>query len=231
MDDVGGVRCARAKANGTRRGTYTSIFSTTPKKRPKNRNTTTTREKMDVFVFYSAATAAWDVIQGLTLFFGPTLISTLLKSEFTNPSELERYLCKALGLTVATLGILCLLLSGSVPLSSSMRGNQTGDAASTTEQGQGGHRTSPYLVPTLWITVLHHGALAFLMYAHGLTGGSTFYAGTTISGFLCLVGAWCGLFATSGGVISRDTVLDDQGRKRNSGFPFKNTVNDESKRK
>lgn len=176
---------------------------------------------MDVFVFYAGATAAWSVIQGLTLFLGPTLIATLLKYEFTNPTPLEIYLCKALGLTVATLGILCVLLTGSIPLTSSMRAQHEKDQ----------QKSNAYLVPTLWITVVFHAASCALMYSRAMSMGNAFYAGTAISGFLAVVGAWCGLFATSGGVISRETILDDQGKKRNSGFPFKNTVRDETKNK
>lgn len=194
---------------------------------------------MDVFVFYAGATAAWNTIQGLTLVFSPTLISTMLKPEPTKVTELESYLCTALGLAVITLGALCVLLTGAIPLSSSMRGGVgstgPGSASSGSTEGKDdvvvGGTHSPFLVPTLWITLIHHGAAAFLMYACAQSMGSTFYAGTCISGLLCVVGAWCGLFATSGGVISRATVLDDQGSKRNSGFPFKNTVRDETKRK
>lgn len=181
---------------------------------------------MDVFVFYAAATASWSIVQGSLLFFGPTVIATLLKHEFTNPTPLETYLCRTLGLTLLTLGLLCLILTGSVPLSASMRARPSSPSVTG-----GKSKENPYLVPTLWITVLYHAATTALMYSRTMTMGNAFYAGTTISGFLCVVGAWCGLFATSGGVIARETILDDQGSRRTSGYPFKNAVREEAKKK
>lgn len=53
----------------------------------------------------------------------------------------------------------------------------------------------------------------------------SFGLGTLGSGFLAAVAAWCILFASSDGRISRKTGAD----KRTSGYPFKNNEADRKK--
>lgn len=57
---------------------------------------------------------------------------------------------------------------------------------------------------------------------------NTFYAASFVSGILAVIGAWCALFATSGGMIDRESVLDEQ---KVSGFPFKNEARNQAKNK
>ena len=116
---------------------------------------------MDVFQFYAAATAIWTGTQGLVLLVSPTLISTLLKSVPSSPTALESYLCAALGISVMAIGMLSVLLTGSIPLTSSMR-----SASATNRQDEeSGRKGSPYNVPSLVITLVYHTTMSFLMYS------------------------------------------------------------------
>jgi hypothetical protein len=116
-----------------------------------------------------------------------------------------------LGFTLLTLGALNVLLTGSVPLSSSLAEGVTTENTDP---------KAPYALPTLTITALFHAAYGF--YCYGMwteTGVTSFSLGCIGSGFLAAVATWCILFASSNGRISRKTGAD----KRTSGFPFKNS--------
>ncbi|RMZ69159.1 Glutathione transferase [Pyrenophora seminiperda CCB06] len=132
---------------------------------------------------------------------------------------LEVYFSRALGFTLITLGILTVLLTGSVPLSSRLSEGATTSAADP---------KAPYALPTLTITALFHAIYAFYGYAMWTkTGVMSFSLGTLGSGFLAMIALWCILFASSDGRISRKTGAD----KRTSGFPFKNAEADKRKGK
>ncbi|KAK2626943.1 hypothetical protein QTJ16_004118 [Diplocarpon rosae] len=125
---------------------------------------------------------------------------------------LEEYFSRSLGLTLLTLGILIVLLTGSVPLTSSI--SDTTNAAVTTEAND---PKAPYAVPTLTISFIYHSAMGFYAYArYAATGQTSFILGALGSGGLASVGLWCILFASTSGRISRKTGAD----KRTSGFPF-----------
>lgn len=116
-----------------------------------------------------------------------------------------------------TVGLLVVLLSGSVPLTSSLN-------ASTDEENP----KAPYAVPTLTISFAYHSAMAFYCYASWTKSGqSAFALGAMGSGGLAAMGLWCLLFASSNGRISRKTGAD----KRTSGFPFGNKESASSKKK
>ncbi|KAL6708433.1 hypothetical protein ACN47E_002696 [Coniothyrium glycines] len=172
---------------------------------------------MDVYYFYSYGTAAWLATQAVPLISSPTMIVALLSPEVREATTLEVYFSRTLGMTLITLGILTVLLTGSVPLSSRLTEGVTTSAADP---------KAPYALPTLTITAMFHAAYAFYGYAMWTqTGVISFGLGTLGSGFLAAVAGWCILFASSDGRISRKTGAD----KRTSGFPFKNTEADKRK--
>ena len=93
---------------------------------------------MDVFYVYTYGTAAWLGMQALPLIATPKLIVAMLAVETRSPTctdtlerfllpglpmltfiiALEEYFCRCQGLVYITLGILTVLLTGSVPLTS-----------------------------------------------------------------------------------------------------------------
>jgi len=170
---------------------------------------------MDVFYFYSYGSAAWSLLQAMPLALTPTIIIATLSPDVREPTSLESYLCRALALTLCAFGTLVVILTGSVPMTSSLR-------AKTDEE----HPTAPYTLPTLVISLVFHGAIAFLQYGQAMKGnGAPYYFACAVNSVLASIGLWCLLFATDGGHISRRTGVD----KRTSGFPFKNKEADKRK--
>ncbi|KAH8598807.1 hypothetical protein B0O99DRAFT_591428 [Bisporella sp. PMI_857] len=169
---------------------------------------------MDVFYSFSYGTAGWLTLQSFPLVIYPTIIIALLSPEVREPTAIEEYFAKSLGLSLFTLGILIVLLTGSVPLTSSI--SETTNAAVTTEASD---PKAPYAVPTLTIGTVYHSANAFYCYTwYTTTGRFPFALGVVGSSILGAIGLWCILFASTSGRISRKTGAD----KRTSGFPFKN---------
>ncbi len=120
-------------------------------------------------------------------------------------------------MTLLVTGVLIVLLSGSVPLTSSLN-------ATIEEEDP----KAPYAVPTLTISFIYHAAMTFYSYGNfSTTGQSAFALGVLGSGALAVVGLWCLLFASSSGRISRKTGAD----KRTSGFPFGNKESASAKKK
>ncbi|KAF2856060.1 hypothetical protein T440DRAFT_513152 [Plenodomus tracheiphilus IPT5] len=172
---------------------------------------------MDVYYFYSYGTAAWLATQAAPLIASPTMIVALLSPEVREASVLEVYFSRTLGFTLIALGILTVLLTGSVPLSSRLSEGATTSASDP---------KAPYALPTLTITAIFHAVYAFYGYTMWMqTGVFSFGLGTLGSGFLAAVAMWCILFASSDGRISRKTGAD----KRTSGYPFKNNEADKRK--
>lgn len=151
---------------------------------------------------------------------------------------LEIYFSRSLGFTLLTIGVLGVLLTGSVPLSSRLTEgafhsrHNCHPLANSTKAGGASTDASdpkaPYALPTLTITALFHTTIAFYTYAMWTeTGIMSFGLGTAGSTVLASVALWCILFASSNGRISRKTGAD----KRTSGFPFKNAEADRRKGK
>jgi len=171
---------------------------------------------MDVFYSYTYGTGGWLAIQAMPLIISPTMIVALLSPEVREASTLEVYFSRTLGFTFIAVAVLCILLTGSVPLSSRL-GEHGGTTTDPTDP------KAPYALPTLTVTMLYHAAIAFYCYAMWTrTGVAAFALGVIGSGGLAAVGLWCVLFASSDGRISRKTGAD----KRTSGFPFKNAEAD-----
>ncbi|KAF3923074.1 hypothetical protein ABW20_dc0105744 [Dactylellina cionopaga] len=144
------------------------------------------------------------------------MMVTLLSPEVRETTPLEAYFSRSLGLAAITLGVLTVLLTGSIPLTSSFADPTTGmeDPA------------APYALPTLVITAVYHASVSFFCYMMwNETGNFGFGISTIMSAGLALIGVWCVLFATADGKISRKTGAD----KRTSGFPFKNVEADKKK--
>ncbi|KAH7130604.1 hypothetical protein B0J11DRAFT_523579 [Dendryphion nanum] len=176
---------------------------------------------MDVYYFYSYGTAAWLTLQAAPLIASPTMIVALLSPEVREATTLEVYFSRSLGFSLLTIGVLNVLLTGSVPLSSRL--TEAGAATTRADDPK-----APYALPTLTITAFWHAALAFYGYAMWTeVGVFSFGLGTIGSAFFCAVALWCILFASSDGRISRKTGAD----KRTSGFPFKNNEADKRKGK
>ncbi|TGJ84119.1 hypothetical protein E0Z10_g4655 [Xylaria hypoxylon] len=161
---------------------------------------------------YSFASCGWNALQALLLIVGPQVVLTLLKpAETANlaASDVEQYLARSLGFTLLALGLVTVVLSGSVPV---------GPALDDTP--------SPYAAPVLLLTTLYHGASAFYGWARYTSTGQTGYLlGFVGSALLAAFGTWCLLFGGEKARISRRTGAD----KRTSGFPFRNAEADRRK--
>jgi glutathione S-transferase len=124
--------------------------------------------------------------------------------------ELEVYFARSLGLALVLISVIMMLLTGSIPLTSSPT-----EPISTDDSDP----KAPYAVPVLRLTMLFHALAAIYCYTSYISmGQSGFMLGLVGYGAMAAMGLWCVMFATSGGKISRRTGAD----KRTSAFPFKN---------
>ncbi|KAF5856692.1 hypothetical protein ETB97_007011 [Aspergillus alliaceus] len=194
---------------------------------------------MDVFYVYTYSTAGWLSLQSVSLITVPQIMTTLLLDEtrsasgechikivkllkatrkwlvrntHPNPSvEMEIYFARCLGFSLLTIAILTAMLTGTIPL------NSTVSEPVTTEDNDS---KAPYAIPTLIVTSLFQGISAFYAYTRYLSSDQTAFAiGMIGYSVVAAIGLWCVLFASSNGKISRKTGAD----KRTTGFPFKNT--------
>ncbi|PLB42463.1 uncharacterized protein BDW47DRAFT_97233 [Aspergillus candidus] len=165
---------------------------------------------MDVFYAYTYSTAGWLSLQGLALTTVPQLMSTMLLDETRPATSVEVYFARCLGFSLLTVAMLTIMLTGSIPLSSTVS-----DPVSTEESDP----KAPYAVPTLIITCAFHSVSAAYAYTRYVDSSQAVFAiGLAVYGLVAAVGLWCVLFASSNGRISRKTGAD----KRTAGFPFKN---------
>ncbi|PLB55106.1 hypothetical protein P170DRAFT_432647 [Aspergillus steynii IBT 23096] len=165
---------------------------------------------MDVFYAYTYSTAGWLALQSIPLVTVPEMMSTMLSEETRPPSAVEVYFARCLGFNLFTLAVLTVMLTGSVPLTSSVVEPVTTDDSDP---------KAPYAVPTLIVTTISSGLSAFYAYSRWAASDQVAFAiGMVGYSLLASVGLWCILFASSNGKISRKTGAD----KRTAGFPFKN---------
>ncbi|OJJ49409.1 hypothetical protein ASPZODRAFT_129864 [Penicilliopsis zonata CBS 506.65] len=144
----------------------------------------------------------------------PRMIATMLLNENRPPSALEVYFARCFGFSLLTLGVLTIMLTGSIPLTPMMAEPVTSEESDP---------KAPYAVPTLTVTSIYHAISAFYAYTWWLSSSQTTFAiGMVVSSVIASVGLWCVLFASSDGRISRRTGAD----KRTAGFPFKNSEAD-----
>lgn len=124
---------------------------------------------------------------------------------------IEVYLARSLGFSFLTLAILTMMLTGSIPLTTTIA-----EPVSTEESDP----KAPYAVPTLVVTSFFHGISAFYAYTWFVSRGqSAFAVDVGVHSSIAAVGLWCILFASGNGKISRSTGAD----KRTAGFPFANS--------
>ncbi|CAI7637242.1 unnamed protein product [Penicillium pancosmium] len=124
---------------------------------------------------------------------------------------MEIYFARCLGMSLLTIAVLTVMLTGSIPLNATIA-----EPVSTEESDP----KAPYALPTLMVTSVLHASSAFYAYTWYATGGQGAFA-LAVSGnsILAAIGLWCLLFASSNGRISRRTGAD----KRTTGFPFANS--------
>ncbi|KAK6498965.1 hypothetical protein TWF481_011536 [Arthrobotrys musiformis] len=171
---------------------------------------------MEVYYGFNYATSGWMILQSLPLLLSPSIIVTMLSPEVREATPLEIYFARSAGFTALTLGLITVLLTGSIPLATSFS-----ETSSNLEDP-----TAPYALPTLVITTAYHAFVSFYCYTMwNETGNFGFGISTIVGTALAASGVWCVLFATSDGRISRKTGAD----KRTSGFPFKNVEADKRK--
>ncbi|KAF3904613.1 hypothetical protein ABW21_db0204584 [Orbilia brochopaga] len=100
---------------------------------------------------------------------------------------LEDYLSRSLGIAVIVIGLLTVLLTGSIPLTASFA-----DPAADHLQDP----AAPYALPTLVITGCYHAAVAFFCYMMwNETGNFGFGVSTIVGSGLGGMAIWCVLFA------------------------------------
>ncbi|KAF8458998.1 hypothetical protein BGX38DRAFT_1248174 [Terfezia claveryi] len=181
---------------------------------------------MDVYYSYSYLSSGWMFLQAIPLLTTPTTIITLLSPTVR---ETTRNLSSLPPTSLLLLSLLTLLLTGSLPLTTSLAHTSLApDSLASGVSTDPTDPTAPYAVPTLTLTLVYHGTVAFYCWTQYTKGlGMPYFLAACVSGLLAAVGGWCLLFATGEGRISRKTGAD----KRTSGFPFKNKEADKRKAK
>ncbi|KAI1259830.1 hypothetical protein F5Y18DRAFT_288808 [Xylariaceae sp. FL1019] len=163
---------------------------------------------MDAPSSYSFASCGWLAIQAIPLIVWPSAINSLLtadqhlRSTGYAAGAVENYLARSLGFALLALGLVTVVLSGSVPLAT----------VNTPED-------TPYAAPVLLITTLHHASCAFYSWArYSATGETGFVLGFVGSAAMAAFGTWCLLFGGEKARISKRTGKD----KRTSQLLFRN---------
>ncbi|TPX16741.1 uncharacterized protein E0L32_003682 [Thyridium curvatum] len=170
---------------------------------------------MDSVSAYSFASCGWLSLQALPLVIWPSFVTSLLTPEHQHAdggqTALQEYLARSLGLSQLGLGLLIVVLSGALPLTSVVESPQDS--------------ISPYANAVVLVSSLYHFGIAFYGYVkYNETDLTGFILGAIGSGVLAAFGVWCMLFGDSR-KISKRTGAD----KRTSGFPFKNSEADKRK--
>lgn len=175
---------------------------------------------MDVFYAYTYGSAGWLALQALPLLLSPSLIITLLSKEGRNATILEIYFCRSLALTLLAIALLMFLLTGSIPLTSSL--------AESSSDSSPEDPKAPYAIPTVLLTTLFHTACTIFVYTYYAayqTSNTAFLLAVVGYGSLAAMGGWCLLFGSEQGRIKRG------GDRRVSGWPFRNVESERKKGK
>ncbi|KAI0868402.1 hypothetical protein GGS24DRAFT_494591 [Hypoxylon argillaceum] len=177
---------------------------------------------------YSFASCGWNALQAAPLIrelclllpsnsrpsLTPSPLTILKFPIYKSPGggDIEHYLARSLGFALLALGLVTVVLTGSLPV---------GSVIDTAEDVP-----SPYAAPVLLLTTLHHAASAFQGWArYTATDQAGYLLGFVGSAGLAAFGTWCLLFGGEKARISRRTGAD----KRTSGFPFRNAEADRRK--
>ncbi|KAK6821950.1 hypothetical protein PG989_015195 [Apiospora arundinis] len=165
---------------------------------------------MDIVSSYSLATLGWHAVQAVPLIVWPQVIIGLLNIDAPTPAGLqatgvELYFARSLGFALLTLGMVTVVLTGALPMTSMVE--TPTDAI------------SPYANAVILLTTLHHGAQAFYCWArYNQTSQNGFLLGFAGTVVLATFGLWCVLFGGDKSRVSSQTGAD----KRTSNFPFGN---------
>ncbi|KAJ9161350.1 hypothetical protein NKR19_g2340 [Coniochaeta hoffmannii] len=168
---------------------------------------------IDSVSLYSFASFGWLTLQAVPLTLWPTFVMSLLTPDFKQGSTIDQYLSMSLGFSQLTIGLLLIILTGSLPLTSAV---ETPSEAVT-----------PFTNAAVLISTLYHAAFAFNAYGTYTTTSQAGYAlGAGGSAVLAALGLWNVMFGGDKGHISKRNGAD----KRTSGFPFKNAEADKRPR-
>lgn len=175
------------------------------------------------FPTYTLATSAYLTAQSLPLLLTPSLIISLLQIEGDprRPTDVEKHLCRALGLILLCCAAVILPLTGVLPVGRIQPQNTESDEP---------RESNPYASPTVLTTLVYHGASAFQLYAHlagRRTWGFGFTVGLTVSAVMFCFGTWVAVFGGGEGRRSRRTGAD----KRMGNFPFVNVESAREKKR
>ncbi|KAH7163014.1 hypothetical protein B0J13DRAFT_518258 [Dactylonectria estremocensis] len=169
---------------------------------------------MSAIASYSFGNLAWLGTQALPLIIWPSFIGSILRAEDEVTSPLEAYFARSLGFALLALGLVVVVLSGAVPLTSA--------ANASSEE------VSPYASATILISTFHHASAAFYCYGrYTWTGESGYLFGCMGSAIFASFGLYCVMFAGDTAMVSRYHHFDQS----TSGFPFKNKQSYRSKKK
>lgn len=143
-------------------------------------------------------------------------------------AALEDYFCRSLSLTLLTLGLVTLVLTGSLPLTSSLPESKLPFPFPLFTQANvrirclaSASQSHPLALPILIITTAFHAGTAFYAYMqYTTTSQFAFALSCTGSGMLAAMGVWCLLFGGSAGGT----------KERVSGWPFRNEEVERRKR-
>ena len=152
-------------------------------------------------------------------------------------AALEVYFARSLGLALLALGLIIVVLSGALPLTSAADGSvlppnpllalATPANPQPTTTGSS-DEVSPYANATILISTIHHASAAFYCYGRfAWTGETGYLLGCIGSAVFASFGLYCVMFAGDKAMISRYHHFDQS----TSGFPFKNSESYRSKKK
>ncbi|KAL8815256.1 MAG: hypothetical protein Q9223_005593 [Gallowayella weberi] len=141
---------------------------------------------MDVFYAYTYSTAAWFGVQTIPLMLSPKLIITILSTEARKPTVLEEYLCRSLAFTLLAFAVVTVLLTGTIPLSSTLSESESAEITADPDDPK-----APYAVPTLTVTAALHAVTAIYTYMQYTRNGQIGFAFAELaSGLLASIGCW-----------------------------------------
>lgn len=142
----------------------------------------------------------------------------------------DRYLAQSLGFSQLTIGLLLVILTGSLPLTSMVESmspllpsrflNPRSNIAPPPGPSEA---VTPFTNAAILISTFYHAAFAFNAYGtYNVTAQTGYLLGAVGAGLLASFGLFNVMFANEKGHLSNRTGAD----KRTSGFPFKNAESD-----
>ncbi|KAF2857832.1 hypothetical protein K470DRAFT_222576 [Piedraia hortae CBS 480.64] len=168
---------------------------------------------------YHLTTAAWLTLQSLPTLITPRLITTLLALEPRRSTDLEVYLSRSLGLTLAALAGMSIIVSGILTDQGDQPPVRTSQSVAATDVGTpprttGGNGIS---YPTALLTTAYFFSSTFYLYMQFVARMNFgFTMGLVLNACCFAFGVWILLFGWDKGHVSKRTGMD----KRVGKFPF-----------